>query len=339
MAKTTNDKSALFKLEHITDDPRFEGFAFVRGRSLRGDGILDDDFMPNNIPTKGRKWTAPRLSGVWVPQPVAGRVRKANDYPCVNMSIPAFSRRAVDALRDYLETNGELLPLVTKVGEYFAFNVTKVADVLNHQRSKIEWLGESHVSALEIGRYECIADRLKGLSIFRLVEECSSTFVTQCFVDRVFEHGLQGFHFIKVWPLPRGKSWRDEDQPVQSSQSTRSESRESPSPIGNTVVLLLATDGARPTKLERQRIDDLMNDLDSTLYDPTAKDSEFLGSVHGHEHTDGAFRVFLTCPNADLLVRRLRPLLRKLNWRNQTTLLKRYGEFDDPDCLEKKVVI
>jgi hypothetical protein len=192
-------ENALYNLDTITDDPEFEGFGFVRGESLRGKRRLTFDFGPDDIQTKGRGWTVTPLAPIWVPQPVLGRVKPHNDYPCVNLTIPAFSRRAVDALRDFLEPNGELLPLLSPLGEYYAYNITTVADILDHERSEIEWFNERRVSALRIRRYECIPEKLAGLSIFRLVEMSSSTFVHQVFVDRVRQHGLQGFDFTRLW--------------------------------------------------------------------------------------------------------------------------------------------
>ena len=65
----------------------------------------------------------------------------------------------------------------------------------------------------QIHRYEFFPEKLIGLSIFRLVEMSARTFVSQAFVDRVREHELQGFHFIKLWPLPAGVN-RQEEAPI-----------------------------------------------------------------------------------------------------------------------------
>ena len=205
-------ENALYKLNKITDDPEFEGFGFGDAESLRNPGDrLAFDFDPDDIQTKGRAWTVTRMASMWRPQPVLGRVRPHNDYPCVNLTVPALSRRAVDALRDFLEPNGELLPLVFPVGEYYAYNITMVVDVLDHERSEIKWYDEKHDIALRITRYECFPERLVGLSIFRLVEKPSSTFVHQVFVDRVKQHGLQGFHFTRLWPLHAVGGGEDKD--------------------------------------------------------------------------------------------------------------------------------
>jgi hypothetical protein len=207
-------ENALYRLVRITDDPEFEGFAFVREESLRNkEGRFTWDFGPDDIQTKGRAWTVTPLAPIWSPQPVLGRVKPHNDYPCVNLIIPAFSRRAVDALRDFLEPNGELLPLVSSVGDYYAYNITTVVDILDHERSEIKWFDEKHDIALRITRYECFPERLTGLSIFRLVEMCSSAFVHQVFVDRVRQHGLRGFDFTRLWPHPDSTGGEGQTRP------------------------------------------------------------------------------------------------------------------------------
>lgn len=200
-------ENALYLMDPITDDPEFEGFGFDEAAmSFRNPGVpLGFDFDPEDIQTKGRAWTVTRMASIWTPQPVFGQVKSHNDYPCVNLTIPAFSHRAVEALHDLLEPNGELLPLVSSVGEYYAYNVTTVADILDHERSEIEWFNEGRVLALEISRYECLPQKLSGLSIFRIVEMSSSTFVHQVFVDRVREHGLRGFDFTRLYPLPNSE--------------------------------------------------------------------------------------------------------------------------------------
>ena len=85
--------AAIYKLEPIVDDPRFEGFAFVRHESIRGKVIggcsrLTWDFGSDDKKTKGRAWTVPSLTPFWTPKHVVGRVRAFNDYPCVNLIIP-----------------------------------------------------------------------------------------------------------------------------------------------------------------------------------------------------------------------------------------------------------
>ena len=83
-------------------------------------------------------WQPPKLASFWKPQPVEGPQNPFNDYPCLELIIPVFSKRAVDALGTMLTENGELLPLKSKMGEYLAYNcLTKIA-ALDLKRSIVE---------------------------------------------------------------------------------------------------------------------------------------------------------------------------------------------------------
>jgi hypothetical protein len=191
----------VYRLEPNVEDPRYEGFGFDREGSVRGKTRINADFMPDDIPTKGRAWTVTRMAHLWTPQPVSGRVRPYNDYPCVNLLIPAFSERAIAALRDMLEQNGELLPVTSSVGSYCAYNITTVADVLDCDSSEIDWYDDkSIVLPSSILRYEFRSEKLDELSIFRLVEDPARIYVTNLFVERVRTHRLRGFVFHKLWP-------------------------------------------------------------------------------------------------------------------------------------------
>lgn len=325
-------KNALYELQPVLDDPRYEGFGFVRTLTLRGShdwkGLLSNDFNPDidEFRRNPRTWQVPRMARCWTPQPVIGRVRSFNDYPTVGGSVPAFSRRAVDALRDLLEPNGELLPLVSDVGEYYAYNVITVADILDQERSKLQLM-----SLLDV--YECLPDKMHGLAIFRLVDKFTGTYVAEPFVERVKQRGLRGFHFAKLWPLPPGVNWFEEDK-KQWKQELQSDTDVGRVPVkGNTVVLCISLAGKEPSDAERIRTKKLMAELGAVLYDPgTPPDATYLGSVEGDQFVPGESWVFLSCPGADALVEKLRPWLRKLSREVPMRVLKRYGEYVDGDA-------
>ena len=331
-------ENAIYELEIITDDPKFEGFAFVRKESLRGKGRFTFDFFSDNIKTEGRAWTITRMADIWTPQPVIGRVRPFNDYPCVNLLIPAFSRRAVDGLRDLLEANGELLPLASTVGEFYGYNITTVVDILDHDRSSIEWPDKRRVTAFEIMRYEFFIEKMAGLSIFRLVEMPTTTYVSQVFVDRVREHELQGFRFTKLWPLPNGVSWKEQARKAPKKKGRVPGKRDLKPVAGNTVVLLLPITRAKPNKAEKQRLAKLMDEIDALLYDSGAKpDDAYSGSLEGDDLVANELRLFLSCPDADVLIEKLRPWLKAISWQGTVKVLKRYGELADINCREEYV--
>ena len=267
-----------------------------------------------------------------------GRVRRFNDYPCVDLGIPAFSQRAVDALRDLLEPNGELLPLISDIGQYWAFNVTTVADVLDWKRSQIRWLIKPD-AASSIERHEFFPSKLRILSIFRIPEIPHATYVTELFAARVREHGLEGFDFRKVWPLPPGVIWWK----LAKKQKREYQRRGLPKGKwvkGNTVVirLLLSEDATEPARDERRRVEAIMNAIDDDLVDVDAR-GPAVGNLEGHEYPKGECRLFLSCPDADVLARRLVPWLRSLEWEGEVKVLKRYGEYVDSDAPEAYVDI
>lgn len=131
----------------------------------------------------------------------------SGDFPWC--SFPAFSKRAVEALRNLLEPNGEILPLICEFGDYYAFNTTSVVDALDEERSELKRF-KSSGRISEILRYEFYPEKLQGLSIFKLRQFPAGDYVTDTFVQRVQEAGLVGFDFStarQVWSgsVPMGQ--------------------------------------------------------------------------------------------------------------------------------------
>ena len=141
----------------------------------------------------------PRLHEVWKPVHVAAPPRTRSDYPCVDMMIPAFSRRAVVALGPLLSASGEWLPLACGLGEFYAFNITGISRALDTELSAIEYFSDSDI-ILDIDKHEFDPAKLTGCPpIFRIWQRPGNTYLTNDFVDRVHEAKLHGFHFIRVW--------------------------------------------------------------------------------------------------------------------------------------------
>ncbi len=324
----------IYELSKIVDEPRFEGFGIKDDTSSNVQRNLLREFLPGRLTS--RDWEAPRLATGWKPVLVEGRVRKFNDFPCVNLSVPAFSQRAIHALHDLLTPNGELLPIVSELGSYFAFNVTRVADVLDWTNSDIRW-NTKPILASRIERYEFFQEKVESLSIFRIPEIPSNVYVTDIFVSRVHETGLQGFDFIKVWPLPAGVIW------WKLAKEERRNKQHDGLPAGrrakgNAVVIRLIQVAKKPSALEKKSIARIMSDLDVILVDPDSAGPP-IGSLEGHEYASGECRLFLSCSDADKLVDKLMPWFRKLDWLPSFIVTKRYGEYVDPVAREVTVEI
>jgi Immunity protein family (Imm11) len=327
---------AIYKLEKILDNPKYEGFALGEVPSLRGKGNryadLDQDFDSRTC-----EWVVPRLSGIWKPPRVVGRVRPYNDFPCLALSYPVFSQRAVELLGNVLEPNGELLPLVTSVGSYFLFNCTTVADVIDFERSKLDYLNTN--SILEIDHLEVFEDRLAALSIFQLRKYPGRCCVTDAVARRIREARLEGFEFRKLWPLPKDVPyWLHRKRPECHDELTAQPRPEPRAIKGNAVVLTLALQRDEPSQEEKSRFEQIADHLDAILVNPR-RDAKYIGNVEIAEFVPGEARYFFSCPDADELAKKLKPWVIALDWLGQKRLVKRYGEFMDVEATEETVAI
>ena len=141
-----------------------------------------------------RPWTDVLIG--WDPE--TNRFPKG-DYPHLVLSLPVFSSRAVDALGDLLEGNGEILPTTCEGEQIFFFNATKVIDALDESNSEvIRYHGSTEVMRVETCAF--FKEKLTGAVIFKIPQfPVGPVFVTDPFVERVKSTGLKGFWFPRVW--------------------------------------------------------------------------------------------------------------------------------------------
>lgn len=312
----------LFALRVITDNPMFEGFALDDAPSVLGREDCQDDMTPGfGITDITQKWSSKKLEGIWKPPPVSGRVTSFNDFPGIDMMFPAFSRRACEVLKEFLEPNGELLPLKTDIGEYFFYNITKITDALNVKKSDCEF------APMEIEFFEFHRQKLKELSIFRILQWPMGTIVTDQFVKQVREHGLNGFDFLKIWPYEQGINWRLEAKKKRKKAAISKKLKQ------NVLVIILQFKKTKPNASEKRIVKQIEDELDAQLIIPSL-DSPYFGSYEGIDTIDGEFRLFLSCPDVERLVLKLDPWLNQIEWPSNVYIMKRYGEIHDADAEE-----
>jgi hypothetical protein len=112
--------------------------------------------------------------------------------------VPLFSEQAVAALRDVLESHGELLPVRHPRRRYLAYNVTTVLDALDEERSSLSRFSDGGVMSIE--SYAFRRDAISGTAIFRIRQlPRAFVYVTEDFVDRVRRAELLGFQFRMLW--------------------------------------------------------------------------------------------------------------------------------------------
>lgn len=118
----------------------------------------------------------------------------ASDYPSLALHIPVFSKRATLVLKEMLDKHGELLPLLCREGEYHAYNVTRVLDILNEGNSNLVRFTSGRI--LNIEDYSFNFAELGDYPIFKLPQTpLMDVFVTEEFKHKVEELGLTGFTF------------------------------------------------------------------------------------------------------------------------------------------------
>lgn len=202
----------LYKLEVITSDEIFEGLALNDTPSVLGRNDLMEDMMPGyGVSDVFRNWHQSNLQDVWKAPAVYGDISDNNDFPGINMILPAFSERAYEVLGSVLEANGELLPLESKSGKYYFYNLTNVIDALDLNKSNCDFWCDPPTTAIDIARYEFNEKTIGDSEIFRIIENPIATIVSDKFLRRCQEAGLKGLCFRKIWPFDNDKLWREEN--------------------------------------------------------------------------------------------------------------------------------
>lgn len=319
-------KMEIFQLQPIVDNPIFEGFSSGDSPSILGRECIRDDFFPENM--SKWDWALPSLARSWKPLKVEGRVRSFNDYPALGLLIPVFSRRAVDSLRDFLEPNGEILPLIHSAGEYYAFNCMKIAEILNHQKSKADWDYLEPRMASHVRYFSIFEERLSPLRIFRMREMPNRVFVTTPFVERVAAAGLNGFHFMKIWPFPEGVDYWMEDKKNRKAANELKTASGFQNIKAESLIICFPTQEAKLSKEERERIREIEKELDGMLYTTTLS-TPFWGCLEGRRGFKGMVRLYLSCPNAEKLFQKLSHWLKELKWSPRPVAVLRQFPFDD----------
>jgi hypothetical protein len=277
-------------------------------------------------------WKTQSLAEHWRPMPVVGPVNPFNDYPCLELTEPVFSRRAVDALGDILTENGDLLRLDTTIGEYYLYVVQTKIDALNVLKSDFTRCRKDEAAtALGIDFFDFHQSRLANATIFRIPELPNYTLVTDRFKDRVERSGLNGFEFAKVWPLPEGTDWFKEHRGWQKQQKATKLA-------GEAIVLRFSLHGDTPSLSEREQAAGIETALAAKLK-VDSLESPYRGSIEVAEFAEGEFRIFCTCPSAETLSEFLAPWLETVPWAGDVSLTKRFGNLYDKKAKEKRVAV
>jgi len=122
---------------------------------------------------------------------------RPSDFPS-RVDTLILRRSALDALRDMLEANGEVLPLATDDGvELYVHNMQTI-DALDWNRSIFDSYEEFNPCPW-MKKPVFITSALEGVDIFKQARVSNDLYVSNRFVARVKAAKLKGLEFTKVW--------------------------------------------------------------------------------------------------------------------------------------------
>ncbi len=111
--------------------------------------------------------------------------------------VPVLSQHAGASLRPLLAQNGELLPVFVNDDLWHAFNVTRISDALDTEKSVMECFPGS-MRPLRIKSYVFLEDKVTH-PIFKLPQMPVPNFVTEPFKNLYDSLYLTGFSFTEIW--------------------------------------------------------------------------------------------------------------------------------------------
>jgi hypothetical protein len=326
----------VFSLMPGQDHPLYGRLSFGLQPSLFGNEFLFEDFQ--GVDVGKLSWTPNRFSDVWTAKQARGPASIYNDYPADGSLVSFYSPRAVEALREFLEPNGELLPVGTKVGTYFAYNILTKSTALDLSRTKARF-GEpgdgEKETAFSIDRFEFDEAKLAEHAVFRLREYPPAVYVTDVFKRRAESAGLRGMFFYKVWPLSPDEDWVT----LRKQQWKRIKAETAPLKA-NSVIIRLQVAKKQASESETEAVEEIAADLAEHLaveHNKTIED--FVGMVVPIDETRGALRIGLVTPNADRLAEIVSPWILAADWPGGIELIKHYGDIHDNSAKHRKVKI
>jgi hypothetical protein len=144
------------------------------------------------------------VSTSWKPlrvRRVRGSLRegfRASDSPYYGTEILIFRRSAVNALRDMLDTHGELLPLDDEGGvELWAFH-PRTIDALDQEKTQGSRLPDGRIELPRIHVF--LPEKVEGVDIFkRAAPRAGGIYLSERFLQRWKQAKLKGLDFYLIW--------------------------------------------------------------------------------------------------------------------------------------------
>ncbi len=148
-----------------------------------------------------------RFAANWVPQVVEYSIDRPSDERLPRSAFPTFalpnvlvmSEETAALLHQFLKSHGKFLPLDCGGERYWAFNVLNQFDVLDLERSELEYSNSDPTRVLMIFRYAIKKTEGIKVPIFKVPQlDGLDILVSEEFKNLVEEANLQGLAFEVV---------------------------------------------------------------------------------------------------------------------------------------------
>lgn len=100
------------------------------------------------------------------------------------------------------------------------------------------------------------------------------------------------------------------------------------------LTILFPLAGKKASAAEKKRISQIENELDAQLM-VMSLTAPYFGNYKGSDTFENHYRMFVTCPDAEKLARKLMPWLKCTYQTDQIIAVKRFGDLNDPDVPEE----
>lgn len=128
-----------------------------------------------------------------------GRRLEVVDCTSLGASDRALSGHAAAALRGYLESFGELLPLDCPGHTFFVYNPTCLLDALEEEASEVTYFPGTR-RIMMVDRYMLRREALADAHVFKLSRDpCGFILLTERAVERLQASGCTGIQVELVW--------------------------------------------------------------------------------------------------------------------------------------------
>lgn len=165
--------------------------------------VVDDRDFETLIPLDGRPraddWRPPRVELL---RENEGVPLLHSDFPTLGLDAIVVRVKARDVIRDVIEGYAEFLPLECASADLWVVNVTNVVDGLDEARSRIARFTSGRV--LRIERY-AFRKTVLEYPVFK-VPQVNSLFAGTALVQAIWESGLIGPDWRRIWPAGKGLS-------------------------------------------------------------------------------------------------------------------------------------